>query len=460
MNKRPSMTMRVMATCCVVAMLQLEVGAVMTHGGLVKSAFAQSVGTNTMAVLVVPPNRRKRSDAFELERLMSRFVTRLDRVVAFELSPTAGHEEEIKATELVEEALRALLLRTPKRAGERLAAAGKLLTKEPAAGNTRLWARYYKAQALAALAANKLVQARDLLVKSVVLYPKQGDAEYVAYGATSRQLFKTVLQTVSTLPSGDLRFTGRSKGAEVWVDDKYRGRVPTIISDIKAGEHRVALRLSGRTAMRLMVNVEGGKVAKVKADLQPAPFSHDLSQGRAVLLANFNQPSVIEDRIRELRNEIGTDMILVVRARFGRSNTSLKGYFLDADGTVKKVKTKINKDEHYLDNLGKFLSTSAGTKLLADPAAKPLDQRKSVVIAAKTTTTKAASQYIDPNAKLFDDGEEKEAPLTSKWWFWASVGGGAALLGGLAYLATSGEESGVGVATGTVSLNLHKTSGN
>ena len=223
----PSLTMRITAAVCAVAIFQLEIGAVMLQGELFKQVHAQGIGTNTMTVLVVPPNRRKAEDASELERLMSRFVPRLERIVAFQLSPTAGGEGERKAMEYVEEALRALLLRTPKRARERLIAAKALLDKEPAIGNTRLWARYYKAQALAALARNKLVEARDLLVKSVVLYPAQTDAEYIAYGTTSRQLFKTVVQTVSGTQAGDLRITGRNtRNAEVWVDGTYKGLPP------------------------------------------------------------------------------------------------------------------------------------------------------------------------------------------------------------------------------------------
>jgi hypothetical protein len=458
--KTPSLTKRLTATLCVIALFQLEIGALMIQGDLIQAAHAQGIGTNTMAVLIVPPNRRKQVQASELERLMSRFVLRLERVVGFQLSPSAGAEEERRATELVEEALRALLLRTPKRARERLVAAKALLDKAPTAGNTRLWARFYKAQSLAALAANKLVNARDLLVKSVTLYPAQTDAEYIAYGATSRQLFKTVVQTVDSLQVGDLRVTGRAtKGAEVWVDGVYKGRAPTMVADLKQGEHRLAIRLTGKQAVRQMIDVKASAVTKVKPKLVASPFAHDLQQGRAVLLANFNQPSVIEDRIRELRNEIGTDMILVVRARFQRDATALKGYFLDADGTVKKVKAEIKKDENYLDNLGSFVSTSAGTKLLSDPTARPLDQRKSVVVASKTRTSGTTSAYIDPNAPLFEEDKKDEDRLTAKWWFWAAVGGGAVLLGGLGYLAASGEEIKSVGATGTLDINIHKTTG-
>ncbi len=67
--RRPSAAMRAIALCCAVALVQLEIGAMLHGDAPVQAAYAQSVGTNTMAVLVVPPNRRKQDDAYELERL-------------------------------------------------------------------------------------------------------------------------------------------------------------------------------------------------------------------------------------------------------------------------------------------------------------------------------------------------------------------------------------------------------
>jgi len=454
MNRGAPPAMRVMAACCVFAMLQLDPGGLLMRGDLVRPAVASDLGAKKLLVLVVPPDRKRKADAVDLERLMIRFAGRLDGVKPLTLSPTAGAEEGSLAATRIEDAFRALTLRMPKRAAQQLAAATKLLTKEPAAGDTRLWARYYKASSLTALAMNQLIKARDLLIKSLVLFPAQTDAEYNAYGTTARQLFKTVQRAAGALPTGDLRFGGKSKGAEVWLDGVYKGRVPTTLSDIPVGEHRVTLRMAGRTAQRQMVAVVADKDAKVNADLQPATFGHHLSQGRAVLRANFKQQSVIEDRVRELRTELGADAALVVRARFNRKDTVLAGYYLGADGAVEKVEIKIAKDLDYLDNLAAFVAGTAKVKLLPDASGKPLDPRKSVVVKGP-----GAAGGIGPGGQPLP-AKPEEVPITKKWWFWASVGGGALLVGGIIALAVTSEDPPAALDTGSLRFRIHKASGN
>ena len=213
------------------------------------------------------------------------------------------------------------------------------------------------------------------------------------------------------------------------------------------------------TAERRFVTVTAGKPEAVKVALKEAAFHNDLTQGRSVLIANFNQPTVIEDRIRELRNELGTDQILVVRAGFVAQQTEMKGYFLGADGSFKKVQTTVPKDENYLTAMATFVAEPAGAKLLPDPGKQALDHRTSVVVASKKTAAAADASAIDPNAPLFQSDKEIDEPITGKWWFWAGVGGGLLLLTGGVLLLMGGEEEGPGVATGTLKIGLHKPTG-
>ncbi len=456
-SRRPSPATRLLAAICAVTLLQVHWAGLVQTGDWVAEAQAQAIVTNTMAVLVVPPNRRNVKRAIALERLLGSYVPRLEQVVAFELSPVDGIEQEAKIAGLVEQALRALLLRTPQRASDRLKAAQKLLNKYPSAGDVRLYARFFKALSLVALARQKLVESRNAMLKSKVLFPSQAEEEYVAYGSLARDLFRTVKTTYDGAPTGDLLISTKPKGAQLWVDGTYRGTTPLKISDLPIGDHRLTIRAPGMTAERRIVTVSASKPQKVKVSLKPAAFHEDLRQGRSVLIANFNQPTVIEDRIRELRNELGTDQIMVVRAGFTRQQTEMKGYFLGADGAFKKVQAVIPKDENYLTANAAFVAQSAGAKLLPDPGKQPLDHRNSVVVASKQTTT-AAAGAIDPNAPLFQSDAEVEEPITSKWWFWASVGGGVLLLGGTIWALSAGDVEESAGATGTLKISLHQPS--
>ena len=337
-------------------------------------------------------------------------------------------------------------------------AARAALNKYPDTGDVRLYARFFKAVGLVALAQQHLIPARNALLKSVVLFPRQTEEEYVAYGALARDLFRTVVNTYNNAPASDLAISGKPAGTHVWVDGRYQGIAPLKVADLKVGDHRVTLRRSGLSAQRHFISVPPNKAAKLKFALKPCNFQQDLYQGRSVLAANFNQPTVIEDRIRELRNQLGTDQMLVIRAAFSRKHTELTGYFLAADGEFKAVETKIAMDADYLGNMSAFMAESAGTKMRPDPNKTPLDQRKSVVVSTGSATTSATQATTDPNAPLFEDSRDLEAPITSKWWFWTGVGTGVALLAGGVYLLSQDEATVAQGATGNLQVKLSRVS--
>lgn len=419
------------------------------------SAHAQTAVNSTLALLVVPVAKKADGDAEALERMLSEAAARLDTVKPFELSPLPGLEAEEQAAVIIEDALRALLLRTPKRAQERLQAAIGKLKDAPMAGDERLYARLFKAQALALLAVGELVPARDTLVKSLVLMPGQTEEEYSAYGSQAKDLYTQVAASVNGGAKGDVKVVVRGGRADIWIDGIWRGAGTAQAANLPAGSHRVTVRMGGMVAERRFVDVAAGKPGIAEFDLKPAPFGPDLEQGRAVLATNFKQPSVVEDRMRELRNQLGADQMIVVRpAADGKKSTTLAGYFLGADGSFRKLEDAIDKDEKYFDRLGTFLAEATGAKLGADPGAQPLDLRQSVV--TQGAGRKAGSEQIDPNAPLFDEGKDKKKPITSEWWFWTAVIGGASLIGGGLYLLTSGDESGSTDAVGKVEVKLNK----
>jgi len=458
---RSGLARTLLATLCALAVVNLQWWSVVRDGHWIAAAQAQSAVNSTLAVLVIPVTRKNAEDAEALERLLADAAGRLDTVRLFDLSPVPGAEVGAKAADLVEEGLRAMLLRTPKRAQERLASAVQVLSEAPAAADERLYARLYKGNALAWLANNELLQARDALVKSMLLFPNQASEEYAAYGSTARELFETVKSGLANSPSGDLKVTVKGGKADIWVDGTHRGSGSVVVSDLPIGPHRVTVRLPGQTADRRFVDIVADKTANADFDLKPASFGPDLDQGRNVLVANFAQPSVVEDRIRELRNQLGADQMLVVRPKLSKKTTELTGYFLGADGGFKKVSATIDKDENYLQKLADFVATTAGSKLLPELANRPLDLRESVVKSnGGAAATAGASAYIDPNAPLFEDEKKEDKSITKKWWFWAAVVGGAALVGGGLYAISSGTGAKAATASGTLQINLFKTSGN
>lgn len=454
------------ATLCALALVNLQWWSLLRDAprgshSWVAAAQAQSTVNSTLAVLVIPLTRKNADDAEGLERMLAESATRLDTVRLFDFSPAPSAEVGAQAADLVEEGLRAMLLRTPKRAQERLSSAVQVLSEAPSAADERVYARLYKGQALAWLANNELLQARDALVKSLLLFPNQTAEEYAAYGNTARELFETVKSGQANSPTGDLKVSVKGGKADIWVDGTHRGSGSVVVSDLPIGAHRVTARLPGQLAERRFVDIAPDKTASVEIDLKAASFGPDLDQGRNVLIANFAQPSVVEDRIRELRNQLGADQMLVVRPKLTKKTTELTGYFLGSDGGFKKVTASIDKDENYMQKLADFVAVTVGSKLLAEASSRPLDLRESVVkTGGGAAATAGANTYIDPNAPLFEDEKKEEKSITKKWWFWAAVVGGAGLIGAGLYAISAGSGSKAATASGTLKIDLYKTSGN
>jgi hypothetical protein len=455
--RRPGTRVTV-AFLCALAVVHVQWWSGMRDGRWLAEASAQTAVNSTLAVVCVPQSKKTADEAEQIERLLSDATQRLDSVRLFDLSPVPSAEVGLKASEQVEEALRALLLRTPKRAQERVSSAVALLADAPMAADERLFARLFKAQGLTWLAGNELVKARDSLLKSLVLFPGQTVPEYAAYGTASRELFESTKGTLSNQPTGDLRVTGRGGRGDIWIDGIFRGTGTATISDVAVGSHRVTVRASGYVAERRFVDVTANKMASAEFDLKPAPFGPELEQGRSVLMANFSQPGVVEDRMRELRNQLGADQMLVIRPKLAKKTTEMTGYFLAADGTFRKVELSVDKDAAYLDKIADFVAATLGAKLLPDLASQPLDLRQSVVKTGPGANVGAGANqggYIDPNAPLFDEPDTKKVPITRKWWFWTAVAGGVALVGGGLYLLSTGTQDKAAGATGDLKLNLH-----
>ncbi len=461
-GERPSPLARATALVAAVALVQLDLIAVVHDGALVPPASAQGRLVSKIAVIVVPPYRKQSDSSRSLERFMRDASARLENTTPFDFSPIPGEDvEAVEAADLVEEGLRAVLLRTPKRATDRLAKARQLIEKAPMAGATQLHARIAKGEALILLAEGKILEARDAVIRSLLLYPRQDVAEYESYGSQAGELFKTARESFDTSPVGDLIVKSSAPNSDVWVDGLYRGEAPVKIDDLATGDHLVTVRSSGMLGHRRMVTIEAKKRVTEKFELGEAPFLFDLHDGRTVLMANFGQPGVVEDRIRELRNQLGTDQLIVVRATFKKNATELTGYHLGTDGTLTRIDKAITKDSNYIGALAAFVAEATKSKLMPDPRNQPLDQRQSVMVEARARgTTAAASAYIDPNAPLFEDEKSADQPITSQWWFWAAIGGGAVLIGGGLALLLSGGGDEAGHAVGTLKVRLHKASGN
>ena len=71
--------------------------------------------------------------------------------------------------------------------------------------------------------------------------------------------------------TGSVRVLSSPSGAEIYLDDEYRGTTPTTVTAVPAGNHTLEVRVSGYERWSAPVTVSAGSMANVSAMLVAIP---------------------------------------------------------------------------------------------------------------------------------------------------------------------------------------------
>ncbi|MDG6256187.1 MAG: PEGA domain-containing protein [Methanomicrobiaceae archaeon] len=77
--------------------------------------------------------------------------------------------------------------------------------------------------------------------------------------------------------TGSLELSSTPQGAEIYLNDVYRGTTPSTIPDLPNGSYHVELRLRDHTAWDTDVEVQAGNTSSVHATLVPLPVPTTIS---------------------------------------------------------------------------------------------------------------------------------------------------------------------------------------
>ena len=124
----------------------------------------------------------------------------------------------------------------------------------------------------------------------------------------------------SAPPTGTLSFTTLPEGAEVYLDNQYRGTTPCTIADVATGQHALAFRSTGYESYTTAITVPAGP-SNYYAALHPVsvagPETPGITEGQtAVPVAKVNV-SVSKDRMVVGESNVfsgtasGTDTVLL-----------------------------------------------------------------------------------------------------------------------------------------------------
>ncbi|MBR1369104.1 hypothetical protein RJ53_06185 [Methanocalculus chunghsingensis] len=88
-------------------------------------------------------------------------------------------------------------------------------------------------------------------------------------GGTLKYVTATLTPASSPATTGKVSFNSAPGGAEVYLDNLFRGYAPVIVPDIEPGTHSVTVKMQGYTDWTSTVAVTAGETAQVVATLNP-----------------------------------------------------------------------------------------------------------------------------------------------------------------------------------------------
>lgn len=104
---------------------------------------------------------------------------------------------------------------------------------------------------------------------------KPGYADYSTYVSVTGGGVKYISATLSQHPepatNGRVNVMSQPSGAEVYIDNLFRGYSPVVVPDIAPGSHPITLKVPGYSEWMSTVQVNAGETAQVSATLTPKP---------------------------------------------------------------------------------------------------------------------------------------------------------------------------------------------
>jgi tetratricopeptide (TPR) repeat protein len=314
-----------------------------------------------------------------------------------------------------------------------------------------------------------------------------------------QDIFNQAAERSQSLPRGTVTLVSTPLGAEIFVDETYRGGSPAKVDGLRAGVHLARARKDGYLPWGGKIRVAAGRHKQLRLKLLPARKQKGFSRHFRLLAAELirNEPG---DAVEKVGRFLGAGRVAAVAARGSAGAVELCGYLCDLRGELKcaSVKTSLDSREASFQsdlkafclNLlrstpqaeveepgGGFAEGAAAAAALLEKTEKgeEASEGMGLDLAASEEKAKPEGDFPDATAEDLKEAEKKEkeleaslkqkkqeeedktAPstwgyLSRQWWFWTAVGvvAAGAATGTYFLVSGGGEES-----TGNLVLNLH-----
>ncbi|NMO18112.1 PEGA domain-containing protein [Pyxidicoccus fallax] len=221
-------------------------------------------------------------------------------------------------------------------------------------------------------------------------------------------LFEEARAAVAARPVGTLVVQSQPAGARVTVNGRELGVTPLKGVELPAGHHPVVVSLPGYAPFAAYTQVKSTASAEVKAELEPTPGLAAIRDAAATAATEraFDQ-DVAPAEARAIGERLGARYVVLAavwRNKKGHAEAELQAWDLRSKAKLRGVEIELTKDSRH------------------GPAAAA-DQVRGFV-------NGAAAPRVAQSGRSGDS-------LIKRPWFWAVVGGAAAVTAGAIYVATT-----------------------
>jgi hypothetical protein len=463
---RARRSLRVVAIATAVVFLNLlfalDVARLSSGAGFgVQGAWAQGAGTRRVAVFVLPAKDGDAQTAQVLNSIVRENVRQLGDVQLVTAVGTPGAELLPKIEQLADQGYSQLDRREVPQAVATFSQANDLLEKALPAVERRTHARVLKGLGVAKFLAGDAPAARDLVKRSLLIFPSQQAGEY-DYSLEAKNLFRDARRELQDQATGTIEVTSLPPGAEVHVDHMLKGYTtagdPLRLQNLQAGPHFVRVVKGGYEAWAGYVELEPAGTARVSSTLTLSPNGKRFEALRDDAMQAIRSGRGVEPALKELRRLLDASEILVVLASDSPEGFNLTGFFLPPEGEAIPVDETVVQDATLYQSLRDLTAMTLGGEYLAqDVLALDSPAGAATEVALSPMGAGAEDLVLDPDSPIFAGTRRVEDdPVYKQWWFWTIVGvavGGATA--GIVLLSTSQGTSGGG-PTGGVTVNLNQ----
>lgn len=315
-----------------------------------------------------------------------------------------------------------------------------------------------------------------------------------------QDIFSQAAERSQQRPKSAVTLVSTPQGAEILVDDVYRGGSPAKVGKLRVGIHLVRAKKDGYLPWGGRINVVAGKHKQLRLKLRPARKQKAFSRHFRLMAAEVirNEPGKAIEKIGKF---LKASRIAVVSAKGSPETLELAGYLCDVGGEIKCASGKklLNtRGSAYPDELKEFCLSllkatpqseveepgfaegAAAAAALLEKTEKGEGESEGegmgLDLGGDEKPPKPDEDFADATADDLKDAEEAEKKekeleaslkeqkkegdstepstwgyLSRQWWFWTAVGVVAAGAATGTYFLVSGGEDG---STGNLVLNL------